>query len=167
MSIVTHALQFWHPQLAVRTYFYKISKFIGHVQHQLWVSSVNGCLLPVTFLFVCVFWPPCGSVFFFSFNFSRTFYALFPWHLLPLVQFVKAVTSCQLTVREAARSSAATAACDRGCSSSNFCSIHARQVAFNLSVSKPAQVDDCTTNGSAYLHSIAGRSTVEASIPVL
>jgi hypothetical protein len=83
------------------------------------------------------------------------------------VQFVKAATSCQLTVRKTAKSSAVIAACDRACSSSNFCSIHACEVAFNLSVSKPAQVDDCTTNISAHLHSIAGNSTVEAPIAVL
>lgn len=83
------------------------------------------------------------------------------------VQFVKAVTSCQLTVRKTASSSAVTAACDRACSSSSFCSIHACEVAFNLSVSKPAQEDDCTTNMSAHLHSIAGNSTVDASTAML
>ncbi len=131
------------------------------------MSCVNDCLFPATFLFVCLLVCLWVFIFFFCFNFSRTFYALFPWHLLPLVQLVKAVTSCQLTARKTARSSAATAACDRGCSSSNFCRIHACKVAFNLSVSKPAQVDDCTANISAHLHSIAGNSTVEAPIALL
>jgi hypothetical protein len=36
-----------------------------------------------------------------------------------------------------------------------------------LSVSKPAQVDDCITNMSAHLHSIAGNSTVDSSMAVL
>ncbi len=84
-----------------------------------------------------------------------------------LVQFVKAVTSYQLTIRETATSSATTVACESCCSSSNFWSICALEATFNLSVFKPAQVEDCTTNISACLDSIAGNSTVEASVAVL
>ncbi len=47
------------------------------------------------------------------------------------------------------------------------CSIHACGITFSFPVSKPAQVEDCATDLSAYLHSVAGNSTVVASTAVL
>jgi hypothetical protein len=110
---------------------------------------------------------PVGLHFLLQLHLFKNILCLFPCHLLLLVQFVKAVTSCQLTVKKTAKSSPTTAPCDSCCSSSNFCSIHACEVTFNLSISKPTQIEDCTTNTSVYLDSIAGNSAVEAPIAVL